>query len=155
MCGIIALLRGPGARRDLPPSDVLDRLGSVQGALEGADPIAAARAAAGLLEELDELLRGPDGVALLVRNEDVAARTAAVSAAAGDWVREVEADLDAHGAPATHSLEDANATLLRLKDALWAVARDRLPTAGGVRQLVGDRLSWSAIEMLTKYSNMP
>jgi len=49
VCGIIALLRGPGARRDLPPSDVLDRLGSVQRSLDESDPFDAARAAATLL----------------------------------------------------------------------------------------------------------
>jgi len=149
VCGIIALLRGPGARRDLPPSDVLDRLDALQAVLAGPDAVGAARTAAELLEELDELLRTPDGVALLVRDQGVATRTGAVGAAAGDWVTSVEAALDADGAPAGHTLEDANATLLRLKDALWAVVRDRLPTAIKVRELVGDRPSWSAIEVGT------
>jgi len=84
-----------------------------------------------------------------VRDREVAARTAAVTDAAGDWVTGVEAELDDHGAPEGHSLEDANAAVLRLKDALWAVARDRLPTATRVRELVGDRPSWSAIEIGT------
>jgi glucosamine--fructose-6-phosphate aminotransferase (isomerizing) len=149
VCGIIALLRGPGARRDLPPSDVLDRLEAVQRALGSAVPIEAARAAAAGLEELDELLRSLDGVALLVRDRGIAARLIAVTAAAGDWVAGVEAELDDHGAPDGISLEEANATLLRLKDALWAVERDRLPTAAGVRELVGDHPSWSAIEVGT------
>ena len=105
--------------------------------------------AAELLEELDDLLRSPDGVALLVRNREVAARTEAVTAVAGDWVASVEGGLDAHGAPEGHSLESANASLLRLKDALWAVARDRLPTATAVRELVGESRSWSAIEVGT------
>lgn len=142
-------MRGPGARRDLPPSDVLDRLEAVQGALAGLDAVDAARAAAELLEDLDELLRTPDGVALLVRGREVATRTGAVGAAVGDWVAALEEGLDAQGAPGGHTLEDANATLLRLKDALWAVVRDRLPTATKVRELVGDRPSWSAIEIGT------
>ncbi len=149
MCGIIALLRGPGARLDLPPAEVLGRLDSLQRTLGGPDAIDAARAAAEILEELDELLRTPDGVALLVRDREVATRTGAVGAAAGDWVVRVEAGLDASGAPDGHTLEDANATLLRLKDALWAVVRDRLPTATAVREFVGDRPSWSAIEIGT------
>ncbi len=90
MCGIIALLRGPGARLDLPPSAVLDRLTAVQDSLDDVDPIAAADRAAELLEELDGLLRSPDGVALLVRNREVAARTEAVTAVAGDWAASVE-----------------------------------------------------------------
>ncbi|MEO6317585.1 MAG: SIS domain-containing protein [Acidimicrobiales bacterium] len=149
MCGIIALLRGPGARRVLPSSEVLDRLDAIQAALSGRDAVATSVAAADLLEELDELLRTPDGVALLVRDRDLVTRSGAVGAAVGDWVTGLEARLDAEGAPAGHSLEAANAALLRLKDATWAVVRDRLPTAGRVRDLVGDSPSWSAIEIGT------
>ena len=149
MCGIIALLRGPGARRDLPSSDVLDRVEAAQHALTDADVVAAASAAAELLEQLDQLLLTPDGVALLVRDRELTARTAAVGAAMGDWVADVEASLDGDGAPEGHTLEEANATVLRLKDALWAVVRDRLPTATKVRELIGDRPSWSAIEVGT------
>ncbi len=109
----------------------------------------AARAAAGVLEELDRLLRTPDGVALLVRDRELTSRAAAVGAATVDWVAGVEARLDADGAPVGHTLEDTNASMLRLKDALWAVVRDRLPTATKVRELVGDRPSWSAIEIAT------
>ena len=149
MCGIIALLRGPGARVDRDPADVLDPLSAVQRALDTLDPVAAAEVAAGLLEELDGLLQAPNGVALLVRDREVATRTAAVGAAVYDWIGALEAQLDATGAPLGHTLEDANSALLRLKDALWAVVRDRLPTAAGVRELVGPEPSWSAIEVGT------
>jgi glucosamine--fructose-6-phosphate aminotransferase (isomerizing) len=149
VCGIIALVRGPGARRELASSSVLISLDGVQAALAGPDPIAAAESAAALLEELDWLLRTPDGVGLLVRDRSLTTRAAAVGAATGDWVAAIEDSLDATGAPAGHTLEEASAALLRLKDALWAVVRDRLPTAAGVRELVGERPSWSAIEIAT------
>ncbi|HJR25743.1 MAG TPA: SIS domain-containing protein, partial [Acidimicrobiales bacterium] len=70
-------------------------------------------------------------------------------AAVGDWVAAAEQRLDRDGGTAGHPLEEANAALLDLKDALWAVERDRLPTADGVRGLVGERASWSAIEVGT------
>jgi glucosamine--fructose-6-phosphate aminotransferase (isomerizing) len=149
VCGIIALLRGPGERRALDPAEVLEPLSAAQQALAGADPVEAARAAADLLEQLDDLLRTTDGVALLVRDREVATRTAAAGDAIGEWITEAEAQLDATGAPADHTLEDANAALLRLKDARWAVVRDRLPTAEAVRELVGREASWSAIEIGT------
>ncbi len=149
MCGIIALLRGPGARRVLPSSDILDRLETIQAALSGGEAIATAVATAERLEELDGLLRTPDGVALLVRDRDLVTRTGAVGASVGDWVARLEARLDAEGAPSGHNLEEANAAVLRLKDATWAVVHDRLPTAGRVRELVGERPSWSAIEVGT------
>jgi hypothetical protein len=68
VCGIIALLRGPGSRRSIPASDVLERLDALQGHFApGGVALSAAEAAAALLEELDRLLRSTDGVALLVR----------------------------------------------------------------------------------------
>ena len=149
MCGIIALVRGPGARRELPASEVLAPLEAVREALTGHDVVLAAGAAAGHLEALDQLLRTLDGVALLVRNRELTTRAGAVGAAVGDWVAAVEKRLDVDVAPLGHRLEEVNGALLRLKDARWAVVRDRLPTASKVRELVGERPSWSAIEIAT------
>ena len=149
MCGIIALLRGPGERRTLPPSDVLDCLDDVQRHL--ADPAgvaAAARQAAAHLEGLDALLRSTDGVALLVRERDLATRVEAAAVVIGDWITAAERILDEDGSSGS-SLEEANAALLRLKDARWAVERDRVPTATRVRELVGAGAGWSAIEIGT------
>jgi glucosamine--fructose-6-phosphate aminotransferase (isomerizing) len=128
---------------------VVDRLDAIQRALDGPDPVDGATAAAALLEELDALLRGPDGVALLVRDREVATRAEAAGAAMGDWVTALEERLDREGVLEGHDLEQVNAAVLRLKDALWAVVRDRLPTATRVRELVGPSPSWSAIEIGT------
>ena len=149
MCGIIALLRGPGARRELPASSVLTRLDDIQRRLSEPDALDAARAAAEGLEELDALLRDMDGVALLVRDRDLATRTAAVGAAIRDWVAALEETLDSDGALGPHPVEEVNATLLRLKDAGWAVECDRVPTATRVRELVGEAAGWSAVEIAT------
>ena len=87
MCGIIAIVRGPGARRLLPASEVLDRLDVLQRAVTaGDDLVATARRTADGLRELDAVLRSGDGIALLVRDRDTAIRTGAVCAAVGDWV---------------------------------------------------------------------
>jgi glucosamine--fructose-6-phosphate aminotransferase (isomerizing) len=149
VCGIIALLRGPGERRALDPDVVVAPLRAAQEALADTDLVVAATAAAGLLEQLDGLLRSTDGVALLVRDRELSARAAAAGDAIGEWIQRTEAELDTAGAPVGHTLEDANAALLRLKDARWAVVRDRLPTAAGVRELVGREAAWSAIEIGT------
>ena len=150
MCGIIALLRAPGARQLLPASDVLGRLDAIQrGLLSTDDRVEAAEVAAAALEDLDRLLRDPDGVALLVREPAVATRVTAVCVAIGDWITATEAALDASGSDGVHPLERVNAAVLRLKDARWAVERDRVPTALGVRELVGAAAGWSAIEIGT------
>ena len=150
MCGIIALVRGPGARRLLPDADILDRLDRIQrGVAGGAGLVATARAAVAELAELDAILRDIDGVALLVREQELVIRIGAVCATVGDWVANAESHLDAGDAIVEGTLEDANASVLALKDALWAVERDRLPTAEAVRDLVGAGASWSAIEVGT------
>jgi glucosamine--fructose-6-phosphate aminotransferase (isomerizing) len=130
---------------------VLDRLDAIQRGLLGTtDRVVAAEVAAEALEDLDRLLKDPDGVALLVREPQVATRVTALGAATGDWIAETEAALDAAGMGGLlHPVERSNAAALRLKDALWAVARDRVPTALGVRELVGERAGWSAIEIGT------
>jgi len=149
VCGIIALQRGPGARRPIPAAEILDRLDALQGELgPGADPIAAAIGAASVLEELDAVLRSTDGVALLVRDGSLATRISAACGALGAWVAATEATLDEDGTGGS-SVEALNAALLRLKDAAWAVDRDRLPTASRVRELVGAGAGWSAIEIGT------
>ncbi len=149
MCGIIALLRGPGARSSIPAADVLDRLDALQRSL-GADGalLGAAEAASGVLEDLDRLLKRTDGVALLVRDPSLATRITAACADGRSWVADAEAALD-DAAAGDHPVEDLNAALLRLKDALWAVERDRVPTALRVRDLVGSGAGWSAIEIGT------
>ena len=149
MCGIIALVRGPGARRLLPDADIVDRLDRVQRCLDGhTDVVATARDSAEALAALDGILRSGDGVARLVRDQAMAALVAAVCRRVGDWVREQDAALDERPG-FVDDYEAANAGLLALKDALWAVERDRLSTADAVRELVGAGASWSAIEVGT------
>ncbi len=149
VCGIIALLRGPGARRLLPASDVLSRLDAIVGSLRVPHGQDAARTAALHLEELDAVLRGMDGIALLVHDRDVATRIAAAMGLVGEWVTALETSLDGDGALGHDPIEEVNATLLQLKDARWAIERDRLPTATRVRELVGAAPGWSAIEIAT------
>jgi len=149
VCGIIALQRGPGARRAIPAPEILDRLDAVQAAIaSGQPPRPAATAAAQILEELDRLLRTTDGVAALVRDSALGTRITATCGAVAAWVDEVEAALD-DDADAGRELEDLNAAIVRLKDARWAVERDRVPTASAVRDLVGAGAGWSAIEIGT------
>lgn len=150
MCGIIALLRGPGTRSILPTADVLQRLDLISRTITGGgqiEPIASAVATQ--LEELDRILRDPDGVALLVREAQVATRIRGAAAIIGDWIARAEDHLDVSGPAGDTSLEATNAAILRLKDAIWAVAQDRVTTALAVRDLVGGDAGWSAIEIGT------
>ncbi|HMG27508.1 MAG TPA: SIS domain-containing protein, partial [Acidimicrobiia bacterium] len=110
--------------------------------------------AAAHVEEVDTLLKGAPGVQALLADRALAVgvehRVEQLQAAAD----RLEAALDASGASptadlSTAELEDVNAALVRLKDAVWAVGHDRLRTARAVADLSGSDLSRAAIEAFT------
>ena len=156
MCGIIAVVRRRADR--LPPDpaqlrslldDALARLGDAIAA--GAVPDAAGlNAAAEPLEEADRLLRGVPGVLALLAAPDLSAGIDA--AVDGVWanITGVEVALDAGSfGVAADELERTNAAIVRVKDAAWAIQRDRLRTARLVGDLAGPGAGAAAIEAYT------
>jgi glucosamine--fructose-6-phosphate aminotransferase (isomerizing) len=101
---------------------------------------------AGHVRGVDELLRGLPGVLALVGHVDlVAALTARLDqldAAAGEIEQRLDANTDRLDADA---LERANAELIDLKDALWAIRHDRFRTAREVEALAGREAPASAL----------
>ena len=149
MCGIIAVLRRRSDR--LPPeaAELQARLDAAAGALDTALPdLAGLAAAAAALEDAERTLRGVPGVLALVGDDGLA--TAIDSAANRLWslVAGIEATLD-EGALAGSALEQTNAALVRIRDALWAMQRDRLRTARLVADLAGPGAGAAAIEAYT------
>lgn len=151
MCGIIAVLR---RRSDRNPPASADVLALLQGAADELADVPAADLASRLAdlaaraEATDRLLRGTPGVRALIADRGLAA-------ALGDGVEEIctaldqrERALDADGTDA-RQLEQVNAAIIRLKDALWAVQRDRLRTARAVADLAGSGAGRAAIEAFT------
>ncbi|MGE3619623.1 MAG: SIS domain-containing protein [Acidimicrobiia bacterium] len=149
MCGIIAVLRGPGPRRAVPVELLVGPLEAAVARLGGRLDAEAAQEAAGEIEGVDALLRSTDGVAALVRDEALATEVGALAARCAERVAAFEAELDGSTGLPEGDLEATNAALLRLKDAAWALERDRLPTAVAVADLAGTHPSWSAIEVCT------
>jgi glucosamine--fructose-6-phosphate aminotransferase (isomerizing) len=134
MCGVVAVLR---RRSTVPPPDPRELDAAVDAALAAlaAGPAGLADAAAGL-EALDGRLRGPAGVRVLATHPELAGRLEDAMAAARSAIAGLEADLDAHRLPLTGAeLEAANAAIVRLKDAVWAIASDRLRAAREVMAL--------------------
>ncbi|MFN8035049.1 MAG: SIS domain-containing protein [Acidimicrobiia bacterium] len=151
MCGIIAVLRRPSGRG---APDAAELSASLARAAERIDrvrrstdlAVAELDAAAGELEQVDALLHGVPGVlallgdrALLLATEE---RLADVTAA----VEAIEHRLDTATGIATGDLESLHAVLIRVKDAAWAIARDRLRTAVAVADLAGPDARRAAIE---------
>jgi len=152
MCGIIAVVRRPSTRSAPSSAEVLEPLtrATVRLADAGAvDGLASVLAdAADLVNRTDRLLRGVAGVTALIDGPALLIEVERLSADLGARVVVIEHDLD-RGAIAGAELEDVNAALICLKDAVWAVNRDRLRTARAVADLAGTDASPAAIAAFT------
>lgn len=147
MCGIIAVVRRPSLRQPPGSAEVCDRLEAASQLLAGvlAAPtvaVAPVADAAHAVADADRLLRGVAGVRALL--EVTGLRSATTNLIDGLALQVVELerhlDSDAHGnaALAGRELERLNAAVIALKDAVWAVQRDRLRAADGVTGLLED-----------------
>jgi glucosamine--fructose-6-phosphate aminotransferase (isomerizing) len=154
MCGIISVVRGPGARIALDPDAVTSPLHRAVAALAGASPLVdACTTAAVEVEAVDAVLRGTDGVGTLIHDRRLLVEVEGLAAALGETLGAIEARLDAgadvEGVDDLASLERTNAAVIRLKDAVWAIAEDRARTARAVADLAGSEPGWSAVEGYT------
>jgi len=133
MCGIIAVVRRPSTRPTPTSADLTDLLGEI-GDLDEAGPIltTALRSAADRLVVADALLRGVPGLRLMTSDrvlvDELNAQVDRLWAAIGV----IESTLDSESDLATAELEDRNHELIRVKDGLWAIQRDRLRAAESV-----------------------
>ena len=156
MCGIIAVLRRPVDRVDLPAEPVvaaLDR--GVQSLRRAIDDAPAAGAAIDALQEvavdLEQVaddLHGPRGVRLLLTDAAASSRIRGLAKTLGQTVVELDAALGL--LVVDGDTEARNAAAVRVKDAAWTIERDRLRLADGVATLVGRDTGWSAIEACTQ-----
>ncbi len=148
MCGIIAVLR---RRSDRTPPSSAEVLGLLEGAatrLSEAEPGGLGAAVDSLADrtgEADRLLRGTPGIRALLADRSLAAGIDALVDDCSQALVAREAGLDAEASDPA-GLEAVNAAVIRLKDALWAVQRDRLRTARAVADLAGSDPSSSSIE---------
>ena len=138
MCGIIAVLRRPPTR-DVPSADsVLTLLGEAVDLLES--PVAGRVAdAAALVADADRLLGGLPGLLALDRDAGLAGRITAALSVMPERIADLESRLDDRSDVAD-GIEAANAALVDLRDAAWAVTRDRLGTHAGVSSLRSSRI---------------
>ena len=138
MCGIVAVLRRPSERT---PPDLAELLADLQRAgvhLSLNPTVADLVDAASVLENVDSELRGVPGLTALLG--DPSGATAIAEELAGQQLRlrELEERFDsAETELGPDEFEAVNAALIRVKDACWSVARDRLGNAASVASLVG------------------
>jgi glutamine---fructose-6-phosphate transaminase (isomerizing) len=148
MCGIIAVVRRPGTREAPASAQVVGPLHDAVAELAGDTPLAkSCSAAAELVEAADALLRGAEGVWVLVHDRRLLAEVEGVCASLSATVGAIESRLDTGSGDAGD--EAVNASVTRLKDAVWSVERDRTRTARAVADLAGSEPSWTATEGYT------
>jgi glucosamine--fructose-6-phosphate aminotransferase (isomerizing) len=149
MCGIVGVVRRRAQRAAPDPAALIAEFDRAVAALAGSQPLTdRLDEAAVSVEGVDRALRGAPGVraligdpaAVLVVEHRVEQLTAALDA--------VESDLDGPlgAALPPAELEAVNAALVRARDAVWAVGRDRLRTARAVADLAGADPSVAALE---------
>ena len=152
MCGIIAVVRRPGRRPPPERSWIEEELRTAWTALSGEPiaPVSAIDVAAAQVAAVDAALRGSRGVRRLLESPDLAAELEERMAAFEDEAVRLERWADSGEARLSGpELEAFNAALISLKDAVWAVRRDRLRTAAAVAELAGPGAGPSAIEAYT------
>jgi glucosamine--fructose-6-phosphate aminotransferase (isomerizing) len=145
MCGIIAVVRRPSLRQPPGSAEVCDRLEAASQLLAGVlssktVSVAPVADAATAVADADRLLRGVAGVRALLEVSGLRIATTNLVDGLARQIAELERhlDSDAQGAdaPAGRELERLNAAVVALKDAVWAVQRDRLRAADGVTGLL-------------------
>ncbi|HEX6311092.1 MAG TPA: SIS domain-containing protein [Acidimicrobiia bacterium] len=154
MCGIVAVVRRPSERAVPNASELAGGLEAARSALEQAD-LAALAAAAERIEAVDAELRGTPGVRCLLEDRAGFVAIEHHAEALRLALERLESDLDAGNdaggvaGVAPGDWETVNAAMVRLRDAVWAVARDRLRTAVAVGDLAGPDAGPAAIEAFT------
>ena len=155
MCGIVGVVRRRATRAVPDPAELVQQLAAALTGLGDTGPSLVERltTAAAAVEAVDRELRGVPGVRALLGNPQAAL-------VIGDRVEQLtgqldalETELDAGSADGTGGaslaateLEQVNAALVRARDAVWAVGRDRLRTAREVGALAGPDPSIAALE---------
>jgi glutamine---fructose-6-phosphate transaminase (isomerizing) len=141
MCGIIAVLSRPATRPAPDPSWLTERVATAAGlvpAPDAGDLVAGFGDASAILEEVDSALRGVPGVRAMVEHPTVVDALRAGLAIVDDEIATLEGWADSGACHLSgQELEAFNEGVIRLKDASWAIGRDRLRTADAVVDLAG------------------
>ncbi len=155
MCGIIAVIRRPAIRPVPESADVVGHLAdlaatitALPGLASSADTTAAFSRAAERLNAADSLLRGVPGLRLMLSDPNLAG---ALTHHCDELLAAVDAEekrLGAEGGLDTVELEERNRELIRVRDGLWAITRDRLRAAAVVAELSGGDTTQGSLEAL-------
>ena len=150
MCGIIAIVRRPSRRPTPLKDEILAPLAAVEQSFsdlgDGGVACSVLREAGDELADVDTQLRGVPGLRLLLQDRSVAGVLAHNCDQILAAVQEIETTLESDPTLDTADLERRNHELNRIRDALWAITRDRLRAADSVAELSDGVTTASALE---------
>ena len=138
MCGIVGILSCPHHRHAPNPAELVALLDSAVGVATDLESVAVT------LEQVDQLLRGDAGVFALAGNHSLANDIVTRLNVLDGIVDDEEARIDEMHVDSL-SLDKAVERVSRVRDALWAIRRDRLRTADAVHALAGRGATETAI----------
>jgi glucosamine--fructose-6-phosphate aminotransferase (isomerizing) len=138
MCGIVAIVSRPSSRPVPLASDLvalLDRAVAASTLTESAV----------LVAEVDHALHGMPGMLALVGRSELIAGIGARLDQIDGRIVDRERSLEAGNMLTADEIEAVNAELLAVRDAVWAVRKDRIRTAHAVAELAGRDASVGAV----------
>lgn len=138
MCGIIGILSRPGSRAVPTAADILSLLDAAVAAGSNLNQVSDALMAA------DQLLRGDAGMQCMAANPSLATELVARLDLVDVVADTEEARIDALHTD-TSTLDSESARLSRVRDASWAIRRDRLRAADAVMALAGNNAPASVL----------
>ena len=150
MCGIIGVIRRNDDRDDLDGDEIrgaLDAVADGIGSIGGDDRLAEGlKSAAERLGAIDLELRTMPGVRTLVGDPTLLAELALKIEGIDALTTAIETRLDAGELDLTDDLvEPVNAAMVPLKDAVWAIRRDRIRAGRSIAELTGPSPSRSLV----------
>jgi glucosamine--fructose-6-phosphate aminotransferase (isomerizing) len=152
MCGIIAVIRRATDRSPPLPPVVASRMDTAEQAARRVEKTPGSLGPglaelASHLRAVDLALRGIPGLRCMLAEPSWVRELAERAERLDTWVHALERRIDA-GSPAefADSVEQLNAPLLAVKDAVWAIRRERIVHADAVADLLGGDDHAAAIE---------
>ena len=152
MCGIIAVVRRRSDQPEPSSEEILQPLREAAARLvvesDGVPTLAALVAATELVNSVNLLIRPAAGVAALIAHPELAFEVEAIVETLNVAIAHIDGILDEGFTGPDRELESLNAAMIDLKDAVWAVARDRLRAAREVAGLAGSDVSPAGVSAL-------
>jgi len=147
VCGIVAVVRRRTTREVPSKEQVLGIIVSANDSFpesSNSDLSSSLNAVNDLLVDADKLLRGEAGVTALIQDDSLVSEIESLVGFIQEKIIGIETYLEING-ESVENLEATNASLIAVKDSVWAISRDRLRAAVEILELADGDVNPHAI----------